>query len=158
MKKKNKDAFIQKFNALDHLTRELYPSQADHGFDSLRSFSDTLQGNDGDALRFLISMRNSLAHDERCFFSVEKDSLTFLDHEIAGILNAQRNLAKEGFEAAYQKEETRIGALPFFSRFFAKRKAQSLRKKTEKSLLKAMTIADIQKEAAAGAAALEKIG
>lgn len=77
--------FINKFNKLDQLCQQLYNKSKKNGFDALKHFAQSLEGNNKNTLLNLIKARNMLVHNDINIINIKKDALEFLQGLIDGI-------------------------------------------------------------------------
>ena len=85
------EQFKLKFNELDQLCKTLYPKHQ-KGFDALRQFAYSLEGNNKSTLLNLIKARNMNTHDDTNIISFNKEAIQF----IQGLINGAKRRVQGG--------------------------------------------------------------
>ena len=76
--------FKLKFNELDQLCKLMYP-QYPNGFDAIRKFAYSLEGDNKNTLLNIIKVRNVNTHDNNDIISFNKEAVVFLQGIIDGV-------------------------------------------------------------------------
>lgn len=98
--------FKLKFNELDQLCKLMYPKYP-NGFDAIRQFAYSLEGDNKNTLLNLIKARNMNTHDNKDIISFNKQAVDFLQGLIDGVNRKIHNGSKVKIDSDIENLRTR---------------------------------------------------
>ena len=98
--------FKLKFNELDQLCKLMYPEYP-NGFDAIRKFAYSLEGDNKNTLLNIIKARNMNTHDNNDIISFNKQAVVFLQGLIDGINRKIHNGSRVKIDSDVENLRTR---------------------------------------------------
>lgn len=86
------EQFKLKFNELDQICKSMYPD-CSRGFDAIRKFANSLEGNNKTKLLNIIKLRNINTHEDTNIMSFNKEAIKFLQGLIDGAKRISNNVS-----------------------------------------------------------------